>query len=235
MNELTTAPLQAEYTGTLTFTAEDEANATKVAEELDRHLATIRHHETELGSSYVEVGALLLEVRSHRYWMLWRHKTFDDFLESIGAKWDKGRTQLYGYIGVVEKLLPAIGKPALVRMGISKAQEIKRMYAATGRLPAEIVEKAEKPEVNRQELRVAIGEATNFRPENERGTYRDLGGFYATKEEWDEILQGFGLAARTDPVIDEALSAWERLKQIILRLCQEYASTYAESVARGEG
>ena len=217
------------------FTDEDRVAATKTAADIDKFVLAIRDDERELAASYVKLGVLLLRVRSTRYWLLWDFDSFGKYIESIRERVQKGRTQLYQCLGIAEKLLPIVGEEKLIQMGVSKAGELKRVMALTGRAPSEeLVEKAINDDVGLQEVRAAAFEEAHAKPDKP-GAYWDMGGFFLTPDERKEIEAAFDVARRTDPPIDQELPEWAQRKEIILRLSREYYGTYCQQVQQGDG
>lgn len=203
------------------FTLEEERRADELKAEIKLSLSIINQAHKTAESSFAQVGAYLLEVRNKKFWLLWDFQTFGDFIESLEFK---GRTQLYNTISVAEKLLPHSSIQDVTEMGISKAN----VLAKSGTKPSDdILEKAKNPDVTISELKAAVFEANNQQPDGqEKGTYRDLGGFYATNDEWAEIQQAFNYAEQIDPAIRNEVPAFIRMKEILLRMSREFIAQY---------
>ncbi len=209
-----------------------DPKAAVVKEKIDALIVQISDGQWTLGRKFVQLGVALLEVRSNKYWETWGHASFGAFIDTVTAKLDRGRAQLYGYIQISERLLPSIGEDQLVEMGISKASELARVVSAGKVIPPALFAKAIDGDVKVSELKAAVGaELNQERPEN--GQWRDVGGFYATKEEWEEIQRGYDIAARVDPVIAGTTPDWARRKEIQQRLTREFLATYEQAVETG--
>lgn len=185
-------------------------------------------------SRAAELGSVLLAVRSSKAWRIRGFETFGDYLRYAEQRFDKGRTALYGYISVAERLLPEVSESTIKEMGITKASALAQFVKQTGRrLPESLVEKARDPEITTDEFKnVVMQEMHQDAPP--RGRWRDLG-FFATDEEYAEIEQAIETAKQVDPVIPKNQPLWAQLKDALLRMAQEFQGTYADLVARGEG
>ena len=216
---------------TLTATEKQEAEWTQNA--VDSLLSQINSSESILRRDFAQLGTLLLRVRTKKYWHALGYPTFGSYIDKIKDKVGKGRTQLYQVVGVAEKLLPWMSPDDLAKIGISKAIELKKYIDQTGKLPPDdVVTAAENAEVGTAELKAILFQDKN--PQTEQGTYFDLGGFYATKDERDEINRAFDVAAKTDPVVSNEIPEWARRKEIIQRLCMNYLAEYEVLVAKGQ-
>src|SRR5271157_45320 len=210
----------------------EPGSALALKEKIDTLIVQISDGQWNLGKKFVELGQALLEVRSQKYWQGWGYETFGAFIDMVTEKLDRGRAQIYGYIGTVEKLLPSIGEDQLVEMGISKANDLARVVRAGKVILPALLTKALDPNCDVSEFKAAV--QTELHQENpEKGKWRDVGGFYATPEEKEEILRGFDIAARTDPVIASDLPDHARRKEVMQRLVREYLATYESAVATG--
>lgn len=208
-----------------------EQDAFLISSELAVLLNDIRRGELALASNFARLGSLLVQIRAKRYWQLWGFHSWSAYIESIRGSVEKGRSQLYQVIGVAEQLLPVVSEQELVEMGISKAIELKRLLKSTGVKPSpEVVAKAKDPAVTIQELRAELATSTHSDEFPRPGTWYDLGGFYATPEERQEIERGFNCAIHTDPVIPLDWPEWARKKEVVTRLAQEYLATYEATV-----
>jgi len=209
-----------------------DPKAVAIKEKIELLIVQISDNQWNLGKKFVELGQALLEVRSQKYWEGWGYETFGAFIDMVTEKLDRGRAQIYGYMGTVEKLLPSIGEDQLVEMGISKANDLARVIRAGKVIPPALFAKAIDPEIDVSEFKAAVlAEIHQENPEN--GRWFDPGGFYVTPEEKEEILRGFDIAARTDPVIASDLPDWARRKEVMQRLVREYLATYESAVATG--
>jgi hypothetical protein len=217
------------------FTAIELQEATWTSDAVSKLLAQINSGETLLRTSLAQLGTVLLKVRTKKYWHAWGFPSFGAYIDSIKNQVGKGRTQLYQTIGVADKLLPFVTPDELANIGISKAILLKQSVEKTGKTPSdEILDQAQDPKVDAAELKALLFKNSNGSPENGQETYFDLGGFYTTKEEKEEILRTFDVATKTDPVISNEIPEWARRKEIIQRLCMNYLAEYEALVAKGQ-
>lgn len=222
---MTTEILKAEK-----FTEEDKSRADilkgavgAVASQIkDAHLTAVR--------GFARLGNLLFEVRAKKYWLMWGAPSFGQYIKDLEDSTGLGRTQTYQAISVAEVLLPVTSEESIEKMGISKASELKKYMADTGRKPTKaLIAKAEDENVTIAELRADLFKAQNGDGQD-KGKYRDLKGFFATDEEWAEIQRAFSIAEKIDPVIPKETPQPVRLKEVLMRLCGEFISTYAAEV-----
>lgn len=183
----------------------------------------------ELEQSWMWLGVLLAQFKAKEHWRKYpdRYKTFDDFIDELKAKFNRGRTQLYSYLSVAEKLLPTIGAEKLEQMGIAKALELKRaMKKLEGKpLPPELLASALDSKKTTKELRGEIGRALNL-TEEPAGTWFDLDGFFMTPDERKEFKEAvvateglLGLKRETPDHI--------RRKEVIMSWMREWYGTHA--------
>ena len=211
-----------------------DPKADALKEQIDTLVSQISDGQWTLGRKFVQLGVALLEVRSNKYWEQWGHPSFGAFIDTVTVKLDRGRAQLYGYIQISERLLPSIGEDQLVEMGISKASELARVVSAGKVISPALLAKAFDGEVKVAELKAALGAELNQQASPENGQWHDVGGFYATKEEWEEIQRGYDIAARVDPVVASTAPDWVRRKEVQQRLVREFLETYEAAVMKGE-
>lgn len=215
----------------LTDKDKDEAGWAKLA--VDSLLVQIHSSESILRRDFAQLGTLLLRIRTKKYWQEWGFESFGGYIDSIKDKISKGRTQLYGYISVADKLLPFIDSEDLGDMGISKATLLAQSVSKTGRAPADsILEAAKNPNVDAAELKSML--FTNENPESgQLGKYYDFGGCYLTVDERAELEQAFEIAKHTDPIIPNDWPSHVQIKEIMLRFAREFVSTYGALVKTG--
>lgn len=212
---------------------EEKKAAAEVAAEINVLLDTIHGDEVALARNFAKLGTALIKVRANKYWLLWEHKTFGDYIESIRERVGKGRTQIYAVIGVAEKLLPMVSEEDLADMGITKATELKRALSSGQAVTKELVAHARDPKTTIESLRAELFE-NKVNPTEPRGIYFDFGGAYLSSDEKAEITRAFDVACRVDPVIDQALPEHARRKEVFLRWAREFLATYEALTERGE-
>ena len=205
---------------------EEEQAARFVKASIDSVLDAIYNNETSLASNYINLGLLLTEVKSNKYWMAWDYESFGDYMDSVKEKIKKGRTQLYHILSVTEKLLPLVDEKTLQKIGITKAIELNKCVKATGKLPETLLEMATSDKVGVDELKAATFKVINPNGEEYKGTYYDFGGVYLEPEELAEVKHAQELACRIDPIISKDLPDFARRKEILLRLSREFIAEY---------
>jgi hypothetical protein len=205
-----------------------ENEAKQLLEDIHETLERISHGHNEFVTGFARLGTMLVEVKNHKYWKDWGYESFGKFVDHVKEKVNKGRSQIYNTISVAEKLLPYASEIQIENMGITKASELGKLVKMTGVGPTpEVIEWAVDPEIEADEFKAAIYDTYKVQKmDNEKGKYRDLGGFFATDEEWAEIQEVFEFVAKIDPPISQETSEWARRKEIIWRLVAEFKSTY---------
>ena len=214
------------------WSEEDQTEAAQLKEQLEEQLSAVRVHEAALETGYVELGRNFLRVRQKRYWCspsFGSHRTWTDYIESFHER--IGRFQLFRIVGVVETLSDRVSDSDLMKMGITKAAVLRSLVLEKpdSQLPENVVDAALDPKSTVEDLRKVIFEETNVQQEHP-GKYRDLGGFYATDEEWEEVKRACDVAERVDPPISKEIPKWAKVKEIVIRLCREFLATYEAEV-----
>lgn len=205
-----------------------ETEAKQLLEDIHKTLEAIQHGHNEFVTGFARLGTMLVEVKQNKYWKDWGFESFGKFVQYVEEKVKKGRSQIYNTISVAEKLLPYVSESGIEKMGITKASILAKVVKETGLEPSlEVKEAAVNPQVEADEFKATVyGNYKVQNMDNEKGKYRDLGGFFATDEEWQEIQEVFALAEKQDPPILNETSEWARRKEIIWRLCAEFKATY---------
>lgn len=182
----------------------------------------------KLEHGWIRLGAHLLNFQAGEHWRELGYVTFEAFMDELKVKFNRGRTQLWSYLGVAGSLLHLIPENVLEEIGISKAQELKRALKKSGlkQLPTSLIEKAQKSEVTIKELRAAIGAELNVSTAPDPGAWFDLDGFYMTPEErveWKEIV----LVSRGLLNLKNDLPPHIARKEMILTWAREWFGTHA--------
>ncbi len=182
----------------------------------------------KLEQSWVRLGILLSEFKGKE---LWRHyneyQVFDDFISELKERYKRGRTQLYGYMGAAEALLPIMSPEQLERIGISKALELKRAQKKLDgkKLSTELINGALDPTKTASELRGAIGAELHL-TEEPKGSWLDLQGFFMLPDERKEFKEAF-LATEGLLGLSNTLPDHIRRKEVILAWMREWYGTHA--------
>lgn len=211
-----------------TPSALDKPKALSALAEIEVLIDSIVEDEQRLNSRWVELGIQVHDVRTKKYWLNAGYKNFGEYVEYVGKRVKKGRSQIYQYTTVAEKLLPQISAETLTEMGITDANELKKLATSSGKLiPQEIINSALDPEKTTEQLIAEIAGSTNQQPE-EKGKWFNLGGFYLTDDEKKLVESAFKTATQLDPVVPHDIPQHVQTKEVVVRWCQEFLSTYQE-------
>lgn len=185
-----------------------------------------------LDCQMMDLGLYLNEIRKTMAWKDAGYENYGKFIDAMEAKCDRGRTSLYGYAFIARELADQTTPELLLQMGINKARVLAQTSQAIGtNLKPETFETAAKPHITEQQLKQIVSETYCLvTPPEELSTWFPFNGFFVTEDERSIIEQGFDIAARTDPVIQDSKS---RNKEVLIRLCQEFTGSW-EGEVNGE-
>lgn len=191
-------------------------------------LDSISSNELNLSKSYARLGRRLLEVQKGMYWHDWGFESFNRYVSSVGEKIGRGKSQVYAYVSVVERLLPYVSDTDLEAMGISRATELARFVKQSGRaITPSLLAAALDPDVKLDRLHTDVLEELHERGEIQ-GTWREYGGSYFLADEWKEVQAAIETAKRVDEDIVSQPDHIQR-KMVLLSWCREFVSTYSSS------
>lgn len=197
---------------------------------VDTLLDDARIGQQRLHENYVEIGLAMLEVKTMKAWLVRTH-SWDAYVLVCGQRLGKKRTALYGYTSVAEQLGPHVAPKQLVTMGISKSQPLAAYVKTSGKQPSPaLLEAALDASVGVEEFRAALSEARHEKPEGE-GKWFDLGGFYCTPPEREEIERAFRYAAVMDEIPENEAETVVR-KRTIQALAREGISAWGPIVEK---
>lgn len=201
---------------------EDHKKAHALLFRVDELLDSTRSQHDLLLRSYAEIGVTLLEIQNTRAWLLLpEYKTFDQYVMGCGKKFGRGRTALYSFKSVAERLLPSMDKQTLIEIGISKAHVLAQHVKKSGQTPdKDLVERAKNPEVGLIEFKAAVA---GEKPE--QGEWYEIGGFYASPEEIKELDRAKQLARERIQVPPDA-SEWLERKLVAQAMAMECISSW---------
>lgn len=204
-----------------------------VLEQIDTLIQRLLAAESNLDHGYAKLGMLLTDVSEQE---LWREdfQSFDQYLSSLTEKYHRGRTSLYQYFSAVREMRPYLSEEQMNVMGISKLSVLKKATRELGFPPnTAVMETALDPQTTVSDVRKAVAQNHKLTPEEQEGTWYDLGGFFASAEERLVIRSAFEASWRTDPVVQKTVKESVRLKEGLLRLSMEYLATHSEGVESG--
>lgn len=208
----------------------DKKEAEQLHEQILALITKTVKNEAELDRGYVSLAKAIFTVQTKGYWQVVGFESWRDYFNFLQEKFGKGRTSLYGYIGTVKTLQEHVDDSSMEQMGISRAGELKKAVALSGVSPSDnLIKHALNKQLTLPEFREKVYKEYNITDHNEKGEWKDLHGFYVTKEEWGFMEKVFKLAKSTDPQIDHMLPAHSQFKEVLTRLCAEYWSTYGDN------
>jgi hypothetical protein len=192
--------------------------------EIDSILLSIRNQELTLATSHARLGWKLLKVQKQQHWKQWGFESFGKYIDSVKTYIHRGRASIYNCISVAEKLLPSISEKDLDHMGISRAQELARFVKQSGRsVPEHLLNLALDDSKRIEELHVAVLEELHEK-QDPKGSWHDVGGFYALPEEKKELEQAYNHAKNMLQLGSDAPEHQVR-KEIILAWARDFVST----------
>lgn len=198
--------------------------------EIYHQLGEASANEIVLEQSWMRLGELLLKFKQGECWRPLGFTSFENFMLSLRDKYKRGKTQLWSYLTVAEKLLPSIPSDVLEEIGISKALELKRAITQNGGkpIPPELIAKARLVDITIKQLRAELGKAFNFAPDD-KGTWFDLGGFFISPDERKEFVAGVKLTITLLGIKKDIPEHIQR-KEIFLNWMREFAATHAPEI-----
>lgn len=207
----------------------DRTAAEALLRRVDELLDVSRGMYENLHRNYVEVGTALLAVRNEKAWLHRDFHSYDSYVRNAEARFGRSRSALYGYVSVAERLLPSVKESDLIGMGITRAQSLAKYVKASNKKPSQdLIEAASDPTIGVDQFKATIAEKLHEKPEAP-GKWFDVGGFYVSPEEQEEIERGFKVASETDPAIPNDIPEWLHRKAVIQRLVMEFLASYPEN------
>jgi hypothetical protein len=207
----------------------DVEHAGGLLEEIYEQLETATANEFVLEQSWTRLGKLLLRAKVVEAWRP-AFESFDLFMGHLRDRYNRGKTQLWSYLTVAERLLPLMDEATLEEIGISKALEIKRGLKKSGGniVPQEIIDKAKLRETTIKEVRALLAQAFNLAPDD-KGTWFDFDGCFMTPEERKEFV---GAVRTTLTFLDIKKDIPEHIqrKEVFLSWMREWIGTHAAEV-----
>lgn len=188
--------------------------------------------EVALEHSWMRLGAMLLQYKNAgaAQWKKDGFDTFEIFMLGLRDKYNRGRTQLWGYINAAEYFLPTVDSSTLEKIGISKALEMRRQSRLVGKpVPEEIVKVAALQTTTIKELRAMLGAAFNIQDDGPAGTWFDFQGTYYTAEQKAEFKDAVRVAMKVlglKPNVPDHIARGE----IMLAFAKEFFGTHAPEV-----
>lgn len=214
------------------------SDAQGLRERIYTELGRIGVAEGTLEHSYVRLGSALAEFKRGEYWRDLKsakgtaYLNLDEFMVELRERYRKGRTQLWAYLSVCEKLLPSIPAVKLDEIGISKAQELKRAlkYVPNRQFAENVITTAADSKVTIKELRAVLHETYEIVDDGRpAGTWFDFGGAYLTTEERKEFVDAIRVCVRVLGLKKETAD-WIQRKECLLAMAREFLGTHAADV-----
>lgn len=195
---------------------------------VDSLLDETRATEDRLHRNFLEIGVAMLNVQKAKAWIA-RAKSWDSYVMDCGKRFGRGRTALYGYTSVAERLLPHMPAEQLLDIGISKAQPLAQHVRHKGSAPdRKLVALASNPEVGAEEFRAALAESAHDKPE--KGKWHEIS-FFASDEEWEEIETALRYAEIADEVPADSPD-WLKRKRAVVAMSKECISSWGPEIER---
>lgn len=210
------------------FSDTERKEAKEIEARIEEVTKVIVSEKKSLDSNFVRLSQLIDEVRSKKYWLLGNYKTFGDYIADCEKKYGIKHSQLYVGMKVARNLLPTIPEQDLVDMGITRAGLLSKYVenSGTSTIPDEVLAVAKDLTKTANDLDDAVNRKLHNIPSGEKDKWFNLGGFYASEDERQEILDAIAVAKSLDPVVPNTITDWRQLKEAILRLAREFRSSY---------
>jgi hypothetical protein len=211
-----------------------EARESNIFEEINSLMSGLIRREADLDLGWVRLGVLLNEVSEQEMWREKGYKSFDAYLKEVCDKYHRGRTQTYFYFSSVREMKPYLSETQMNTMGISKLNVLKKATKELGFPPNnEVIQTALDPESTVSDVRKKVAQEHKLTPEEQTGTWFDLGGFMVSEEEKMVLESAFEATWKTDPVIQKSVKKEIRIKEGLLRMAMEYLAAHADLVEEG--
>jgi len=206
-----------------------ETEAITIFDQIDDLIQKLLAAEDKLEHGYAKLGLLLTEVSEKELWREAGFPSWSKYMESLQAKYHRGKTQLWRYFSSVREMRPYLKEEQMNQMGISKLDVLKKATQQLGFPPnSEVIKEALDPTKTVSDVRKSVAQNHNLTQEEQSGTWYELSGFFVTNEERQVINGAFSAALRTDPVVEKGVKESVRTKEALLRLSMEYLATHQE-------
>lgn len=208
------------------FSEQEKQEAKKIQQKIEEIVNEILTSKESIDRNFVRVSRLIEEVRQKKYWLLGEYKTFGDYLSDCEKKFGIKHSQLYVGMKVARNLLPSIPEKDLVEIGISKAGVLSKYVEQSGQtqIPQDIIDAAKTKKT--EELDGMVNARLHNVIPEEKGNWFSIGGFFATEDERQEILDALEIAGNIDPLVPKTIPQWQRTKECCLRMAREFIGTY---------
>lgn len=201
-----------------------ETPAEILLQELDNLTDKIVEHDAYLNTGFVRLGVLVQKIRTEKCWKSRGYANFGEYVQYLAGRVKRKRSYIYQCKSIAEKLLPQLSEETLGEMGISKANELKKLAVNSQKLiPQEVIDLALSGDTD--EVKASV--ETILNPSTvEQGKWYDFGGFYLTESEREGLEEAYDLALKTDPVVAHDIPEHIQKKEVVMRWCMEFLSTY---------
>jgi hypothetical protein len=191
-------------------------------------LESIGTHQISLATNYVKLGILLLQAKKDKKYG--NHTSFPRYLGYVGERIKRQRSQIYAYVGIAERLLPAVSEANLEQMGISKASELAKYVKCTGlkSIAPKLLELALDGTQTVERLQAEVQQELHIKPD-EKGKWRNWGGGYLTDSEQEEYDTAYTIGRNKLLPSVETPEHVVR-KEIMLMWAREFISSNPEEV-----
>lgn len=206
-------------------------NAKRLAELIDSEISGAVDGERKLDQRWAHVGVLLSQFEKSEGFKLIGFESFPRYLLSLKEKYGRSNGQLWAYKEVAAHLGPTVGEAALDTMGVSKAFEIARAVKKADKpVTPELVAAALDPKTTVKEVRALAHKIFELQTEEApKGTWMDLGGFYAAPEERKLLMETYDMGAVLLE-LPKNTPEWAKRKAVHLAMAQEFHGTHMTEV-----
>ena len=178
-----------------------------------------------LQKGYADLGWDVLEVAEMQYWRV-NFDTFKDYLKTVAERAKITVQMLQKYMLTVRDLSDTFTREQLELMGITKAMKLRSVKDFAIVLPHAVIQAALDPKVTVADLKKITSKELKM-PEAEEVDWFDCEmEFGVTADERAFIEESFDIVRRTEPITKASNDASAQMKDILMKLCQEFRSCH---------
>lgn len=193
-------------------------------------VATALRGERFLDRTYAKLAGLLALFKRTEAWRALGFTSFNRYLISLQEQSGRSVQQLYSYTAAAEAL-PTVSEADLNRIGVTKAFELAKAAKRAGKpVTAELIAAALDESNGANEIR-AIAHRVYELPKDTfpKGTWFDVGGFYASSEFRKLFHDTFDITVALLG-LEPTAPAWYKLYRVLEAWAQEFYGTHAAEV-----
>lgn len=203
-------------------------SASELNQAIEAEAVAVKLGELNLDRTYARLARLLATFKKIEGWRTLEFASMNRYMLSLVEKTGRSVQQLYSYSAVGEALLPVADEATLEKIGVSKGFELAKAAKKAGRpVTPELIAAAldEKNGIN--EIRAMAHQVYEL-PTGDypKGTWFDLGGFYASAEFRKLYKETFECAVAVLGIPKE-MPEWAQKQRVFEVLLQEFYGTHA--------